>query len=116
MPQDRFQQYAEAGGYPSPEEIKRRIASQYTLDTPKITTGDYSYEAPGRRPPATPRHPAWAPPSEGVHTTGGGAAPTPLAPRQRPRVDFTELFPPTRNPKAHIRAGAQISMTPPPPR
>jgi hypothetical protein len=43
---DRWQQYAEGSKVESPEDIRQRIASQYTLDRPRISEGDYSWRAP----------------------------------------------------------------------
>jgi hypothetical protein len=52
---DRFSQYAQGGQAVDPLEQAQRAKSQYTSDQPTTTLGDYSWQAPGKRPPAQAR-------------------------------------------------------------
>jgi hypothetical protein len=71
-------QYADVPQTPDFTEIQRRTKGQYTTDVARTTLGDYSWEAPGKRPPATPRSSSWAGPGGGVSggEVGGGGEPS----------------------------------------
>jgi hypothetical protein len=88
---DAFDQYTQDGAHRFDLLAERqRIAGQYTTDVPKTTLGDYSYEAPGKRPPVQPRSVHWWLSSPGAPPAGESLG-TPLGGRGRPyQVDVDQ--------------------------